>query len=90
VLTSGGGEGRAGQGSVRGVLTGARAAVERHCDGEEDRRWLELAARAQEGTRELESGWGRGVARSGENQGGVTASGNGGIMALTPLKAGAG
>jgi hypothetical protein len=37
------------------VLTGARAAVERLCDGEEDQQWLELGARVKEGMRELKS-----------------------------------
>jgi hypothetical protein len=68
--------------------------VERRCDGEEDRCWLELAARAKEGTREL-GGRGRGAVRAGgawgfTSGGGVTAGGNGGIMTLTPLKVGEG
>jgi hypothetical protein len=53
VLTGDGGGGRARQGGARGVLTGARAAVERqHGRGEEWRR-LELSVRAKEGAREL-------------------------------------
>jgi hypothetical protein len=47
--------GRAGQGGAGGVLTEARAATERWCNGEEDRWWLELIARVKEGARELGS-----------------------------------
>jgi hypothetical protein len=81
------------------VLTKARAAVERRCDDEEDRRWLELATRAKKGPRELGSegerggeGWGcSGVYIGGRgHRGGVTAGGNGVVMALTRLKMGLG
>jgi hypothetical protein len=54
-VVEGGGAGRGGAG---GVLTGAQAATERRCDGEEDQWWLEFAVRVKEGTRELKSeGW---------------------------------
>jgi hypothetical protein len=81
------------------VLTGARAAVERRCDCEEDRRWFELTATTKEGVRELRSegergGEGQGcsgVYIGGRGQrGGVAAGGNGGIMALMPLNSGVG
>jgi hypothetical protein len=80
------------------VLTGGRAVTERRCDGEEDRQWLELVAREKEGARELGSkgerggeGWVLGgLYRGWGHRGGVTAGGNGGVMALTPLKVGAG
>jgi hypothetical protein len=49
VLTGGGGGGRAG----RGVLTGARAAVEGRRDGDKERWHLELSARAKDGTNVL-------------------------------------
>jgi hypothetical protein len=50
--------GGAGRGCAGGVLTGAQAATERRCDGEEDQWWLEFAVRVKEGTRELKSeGW---------------------------------
>jgi hypothetical protein len=65
VLAGDGGGRGAGRGSAKGVLTGARAAVKRRRDGGREQRWLELIARAKEGTRELEregkrggEGWG--------------------------------
>jgi hypothetical protein len=46
-------------------LTGAQAAVERRCDGGDERWWLDLSVRVKEGARELEregkrgsEGWG--------------------------------
>jgi hypothetical protein len=53
VLSGGGGGGRAGRGGVRGVLTGARAVMERRHDGGEERQRLELGVRVKEGSREL-------------------------------------
>jgi hypothetical protein len=69
------------------VLTGARAVVDRWCNDEEDQWWLEVAARAKECARAIRSEGERG----GEGRGcSVTAGGNGSVIALTPLKAGAG
>jgi hypothetical protein len=56
VLASGGGGGRAGLGGFRGVLIGALAVAKRRHDGGEERRWLELVARAKESVR---GKWGR-------------------------------
>jgi hypothetical protein len=65
VLASDGGEGRAGRGGAREVLTGDEGVAERwHTRGNE-RRWLELVARAKEGAKEL----GREGMRCGESRG---------------------
>jgi hypothetical protein len=86
--------GRASEG-----LTGARAAVGTRCDGGRELRRLELGARTKDAKRELRSegercglldGWCspfyRGWGRMGRRHGVVTT----GVMALTPLMAGAG
>jgi hypothetical protein len=59
VLAGGGGGGRAKLGGFRGVLTGALAVAKRRHDGGEERRWLELVARAKESARGKRGGEGR-------------------------------
>jgi hypothetical protein len=98
VLTGDGGEGRAGRGGAREVLTCDGGEATRRRTGGSERRWLELIARAKEGAKEL----GREGMRCGEIRGshhpfiGVGAAlergGRGGVTAaltaLTPLKTG--
>jgi hypothetical protein len=52
-LTGDGGEGRAGRGGAREVLTSVRAVAKRQRIEGSEQRWLELVARAKEGTKEL-------------------------------------
>jgi hypothetical protein len=97
VLVGDGGEERAGRVGAREVLSGDRGVAERRRTGGNERRRLELVARAKEGVKELRRegmrcGESRGSHRPfigaggsvGEGwPGGVTAA----LMALTPLKA---
>jgi hypothetical protein len=53
MLTGDGGGGRAGRGGAREVLTGDRGVAMRRRTGGNERRWLELIARAEEGTKKL-------------------------------------
>jgi hypothetical protein len=53
VLVGDGGGGRAGRGGAREVLTGDGRVEERWRTGGNERRWLELIARAKEGVKEL-------------------------------------
>jgi hypothetical protein len=99
VLADDGREGWAGRGGAREVLTGDGGVAERRPTGGNERRRLELVARAKEGVKEL--GW-EGM-RCGESRGShhpfIGAGGSAGegwpggvmtaLMALTPLKAGA-
>jgi hypothetical protein len=65
VLTSDGGEGRAGRGDAREVLTGDGGVAERWCTGGNERQRLELVVRVKEGAKELE----REGMRCGESRG---------------------
>jgi hypothetical protein len=53
MLAGDGGEGRAGRGCAREVLTGDGGVAERRHTGGNERRRLEIIARAKEGTKEL-------------------------------------
>jgi hypothetical protein len=64
-LADDGGEGRAGRGGAREVLTGDGGVAERWRTRGNERQWLELIARAKEGAKEL----GREGMRRGESQG---------------------
>jgi hypothetical protein len=64
-LAGDGGGGRAGRGGAREVLTGDGGVAERRRTGGNERRWLELVARAKEGAKEL----GREGMRCGESRG---------------------
>jgi hypothetical protein len=99
MLAGDGGGGRAGQGDAREVLTGDGVVAERRCTGGNERRRLELIARAKEGAKELgregmRCGESRGSHRPFIGAGGSTREGwPGGVMAvlmaLMPSKAGA-
>jgi hypothetical protein len=65
VLAGDGGGARAGRGGGREVVTDDGGVAERWCTGGNERRWLELVARAKEGAKEL----GREGMRCGESQG---------------------
>jgi hypothetical protein len=88
----------AGQGGAREVLTSDGGVATRRRTGGSERRWLELVARAKEGTKELRRegmrcGEGRGSHHpfigAGERQSGVAGGGViAALMALTPLKTG--
>jgi hypothetical protein len=65
VLAGDGGEGRADRDGAREVLTGDGGVAERRRTGGNERRWLELVARAKEGVKELE----REGMRCGESRG---------------------
>jgi hypothetical protein len=65
VLAGDGGGGRAGRGDAREVLTGDGGVAERRRIRGNERRWLELVARAKEGAEEL----GREGMRCGESRG---------------------
>jgi hypothetical protein len=54
VLTGDGGGGRAGRGGAREVLTGDGGVATRRRTGGNERRRLELVARAEEGAKKLE------------------------------------
>jgi hypothetical protein len=100
VLAGDGGEGRAGRGGAREVLTGEGGVATRWHTGGSERQWLELVARVKEGAKELGTEGMRcgeirgshrpfigawGVPKRG-GRGGVMAA----LMALTPLKTGRG
>jgi hypothetical protein len=53
MLASDGGEGRAGRGGAREVLTRDGGVATRRCTGGSERRWLELVVRAKEVQRSL-------------------------------------
>jgi hypothetical protein len=65
VLAGGGGEGRAGRGGAREVLTGDGGVVERRRTGGNEWRRLELVVRVKNGVKELE----REGMRCGESRG---------------------
>jgi hypothetical protein len=67
-LVDDGGGGRTGRGGARELLTGDGVGMRWHTGGNE-RRWLELIARAEEGTKKL----GREGTRCGEGRGGLIA-----------------
>jgi hypothetical protein len=98
VLTDAGGGGRAGRGGAREELTGDEMVAERWRTGGNKRWWLELVARAKEGSKELgkegmRCGESRGSHRPFIGAGGAPERGgwgsNGGVNGVNAIEGGA-